>query len=426
MSDKNLKDAIDLSVRSTMKTWKEAKRKSDREGRLTEHGFERLYRRRSRITLKDVFQDIIEKAYAKASTNGMYLVTARQLFYVARPMLLERCDTDKIDYFYFSQSLLKNYLESWRPKWDIVWAARGHLKEPHTRLIVDVGGAEIRGYCDSWTNGWVSSTEIQIAKKELETVGPALRFGSAMFIEKEGFAPILEAVGIGERYDMAIMSSRGIPVDALCTVASLMHAQGVKIIALRDFDKAGFTMVNTLRRGTQLALGVKETIDLGLRLSHVLEMELESEPVMERKGTTHSAREYLQRVGATKEEAWYLVEDPCLYRKGWTGKRVELNAMRSEQLINWLENRLREVGIKKVVPDTEVLSKAYKRAAYLLELDNQTSRLRDQILKELGDPPLDLDEQVRKLLARNPVLTWDQAIWAIMEKDQGGKLEDGF
>jgi hypothetical protein len=46
----------------------------------------------------------------------------------------------------------------------------------------------------------------------------------------------------------------------------------------------------------------------------------------------------------------------------WIGERVELNAMTSDQLIAWLERKLAEIGVQKVIPDRDALANAYRRA----------------------------------------------------------------
>jgi hypothetical protein len=41
------------------------------------------------------------------------------------------------------------------------------------------------------------------------TLGPENRFSTLLYIEKEGFEPLLRAAGIPERFDCAIMSTKG-------------------------------------------------------------------------------------------------------------------------------------------------------------------------------------------------------------------------
>ena len=46
------------------------------------------------------------------------------------------------------------------------------------------------------------------------TLGPEHRFSAILFIEKEGFMPLFEAVNLKERFDIAIMSTKGMSVIA--------------------------------------------------------------------------------------------------------------------------------------------------------------------------------------------------------------------
>ena len=77
-------------------------------------------------------------------------------------------------------------------------------------------------------------------------------------------------------------------------------------------------------------------------------------------------REYLAECGATEEEQNFLVEGK--QRNKWFGRRVEINAMTSGQLIEWLKKKLKEHGVKKVIPEKETLLSAYRRAIYLQKL----------------------------------------------------------
>jgi hypothetical protein len=47
------------------------------------------------------------------------------------------------------------------------------------------------------------------------TYGPDGRYGAILYMEKEGFLPLLQKAGIAERYDLAIMSSKGMGTTAV-------------------------------------------------------------------------------------------------------------------------------------------------------------------------------------------------------------------
>jgi hypothetical protein len=67
-----------------------------------------------------------------------------------------------------------------------------------------------------------------VASASVETFGPKGRHRSALFIEEEGFLPILERANIAERLDVALMSTKDMSV-----VASRNLIDGLAAIARR-------------------------------------------------------------------------------------------------------------------------------------------------------------------------------------------------
>ena len=56
--------------------------------------------------------------------------------------------------------------------------------------------------------------EVPTLAIDYDTVGPANRYLNVLFIEKEGFMPLFRAVRLAERYDLAIMSTKGLSTTA--------------------------------------------------------------------------------------------------------------------------------------------------------------------------------------------------------------------
>jgi hypothetical protein len=54
---------------------------------------------------------ILEAAYMAASGNGSLPALARQIFYQARPKIMALTDDKELQYGYFSQTLLPDYIE---------------------------------------------------------------------------------------------------------------------------------------------------------------------------------------------------------------------------------------------------------------------------------------------------------------------------
>jgi hypothetical protein len=405
-----LKDDLALAMRSIGKDWKKAKRQADRQDRVSSHALNRMRRRSARVSIRDAAFRVMEEAYMKASGNGSYPANARQIYYAARPTILRATGADELKSQYFTQILLKDYMEKCEPSWDVVYDARGHITEPHTGTVVDLGGLAVRNYIDGFTDGNFDKTPVSEPQRMIPTSGAGLRYSAVLFIEKEGFDPLLEAARIAERFDVAIASTKGMPVSALCDLLSKLKEQGRKAYVVHDFDKSGFSIVATLRRGTRGSQGTGEVIDLGFRLEDIdgLEREIVKYP--------GDPRPNLQENGATEEECEILAQENGLY---WTGERVELNAMASDLFVEWLERKLKEHGIKKLVPGHQALTAAYRRAVFLQRVQEEVAKLRKVIAEESIEVPNGLARTVRAELRDRPELAWDDVVWQLAARLRG-------
>ncbi len=181
--------------------------------------YERMMRSRPReASQKDVAFSLMSEAYMKASANGSLPASARQIMYQARPMMLEYLEKPLGKDFdqYFTQKLLPEYMVNFSSEtasWDVVFDARGHLWEPHTGHEVQLGTIAVRQYLKGAQDNDAMQPEAE-APPALATGFPTLgavnRFSNVLFIEKEGFMPLLQRARIAERYDLAIMSTKGL------------------------------------------------------------------------------------------------------------------------------------------------------------------------------------------------------------------------
>jgi DNA topoisomerase VI subunit A len=227
----------------------------------------------------------------------------------------------------------------------------------------DLGTLEVRRYTDDWDFEVTDGADITVPTL-YPTSGPANRYRYALFIEKEGFAPLLEQAQIAARYDMALMSTKGMTVTAARELVERLSRQGVTVLVMRDFDKAGFSIVHTLSHSTRRYRYERPpaVIDLGLRLADVKAMGLEGETVEYEDENPHAL---LRKRGTTEAEVAYLVSSKSQH---WHGKRVELNELTSEELLAWLDGKLNALGVQKVLPDDAALREAYKRAVRMAEI----------------------------------------------------------
>ena len=357
---KSFADSLASAVRKTTKDWAAIKKKEERDRRSAARLREKYIVGRSlRTTIKEAAYAAIPDAYRKAG-GGRYAVNARQLMYAARPAIQERTGQPLND-AYFTQTLLPDYIREHPEEttaWDVVYDARGHLSEPHTQKRVNLGTLGVRDYLNGMKEEPDPGIEPPEFSADFPTFGPKNRFGSILYIEKEGFLPLLEQAKFAERYDLAIMSSKGMGTTAVRTlIESVCHQ--VKILVLHDFDKSGFSIGGTLRRDTrryEFAVA-PQVVDLGLRLSDVEKWELQAETVSYKSDPGSN----LRLNGATQEEIEFLRGEQEDWRS-YRGQRVELNAFTSDAFVEWLEAKLEKQGVVKVIPDNATLESAYRRA----------------------------------------------------------------
>ena len=408
----------DMLAKSTDR-WAKQRKAEIRDANARFRRSDRMSRRARPLNQTEAADRVMRDAYMTASANGTLPANPRQIYYAARPRMLELTEKTSIDSKYFTQTLLTEYMRR-RPEatadWNIAWDDRGHFSEPHTDQEIGLGTLAVRSYLKGHRDLLIRNAAISVA--DVKTKGPDGRYGAVLFLEKEGFTQILEAARIAERFDLAIMSTKGMSVTAARTlVEDLCGRRKLKLLVLHDFDVAGFSIKQTLvtsnrRHAFRHAINY---IDLGLRLTDVEELSLDAEPTSN-KGDDDAIARRLRINGATEEEVDFLVG----------GERVELNAMTSDVFVEFVEGKLKEHGVAKVIPPEKTLAEAFtafrRGAAAQAALKAEMARLN----AEPVEVPSDLDAQLRAYLEDNPEETWDAALKAIagLQGDDDERYED--
>jgi hypothetical protein len=400
------------AVKTVTKKWSKQRKAEERQASA-------VYRRQAamcrmqRVTIKEVAYEVMERAYKEAAGN-VGLANPRQIYYAARPTILQRTGNDTLDSMYFCQTLLVNYMRE-NPKttesWDICWDDRGHFIEPHTGKEIGLGTLAVREYLQRVGGG--ASDKLIAPSNAYPTIGPVNRFQAVLFIEKEGFLPIFAAARLAERFDLAIMASKGLSTTAARTLIDRLCGENkLPLLVLHDFDKSGFSILGTLKRNNRRYRFTNEVnvIDLGVRLDDVQEYDLESEPVTYGKS---DPAPNLRENGATEEEIEFLCSSRD--RGHYSGERVELNAYTSDVLIEWIEGKLKNNGVMKVIPDDATLERAYRRAAVISKLPKWVVAEAETVKVPAG-----LREKAQRALEAAPALSWDAAIAECARHDTHG------
>jgi Topoisomerase 6 subunit A/Spo11, Toprim domain len=399
-------DFID-AVESATRQWTRQKRSEERYPGNIRYRRSRMTRE-PRTSLKEAAWEVMEDAYMRASANDTLPAQARQIYYQVRPKVMALTENRELAFDYFSQTLLPDYIEEHGVDWDVVYDARGHFSEPHTGRRMGCGTIEVRDYLAKAKDPDIEPADFADAR--IDVIGPSGNISGILFIEKEGFNPLFRAVKLANRYDLMIVSTKGVSVTAARRlIDDICGAFNLPLFVLHDFDVAGFVILGTLQRDTrryQFSSAV-EVIDLGLRLEDI--DGLEREPAAATRIRPSVLRKQLAENGASDAEIDILLTE-----------RVELNAMTSDALVAMIERKLQAYGLEKVVPDEDLLEDTYRAFHRSQRLREKFKEMEEQFDKEAdeADIPDDLGERVRAVLAEHADLRWDDAIQCVLDLTQ--------
>jgi hypothetical protein len=205
------------------------------------------------------------------------------------------------------------------------------------------------------------------------------------------------------------MSTKGMSTTAARELLDKLSPRIDQILVLHDFDVSGFTILGTLAsdsRRYQFSNKAIPIVDIGLRLADVQAHDLQSESVLV-SGSWASRAHTLGLFGATSAEIAFLRR-----------QRVELNAMTSRQFVDYLEAKLTEHGVSKVIPQEDVIERQLR---YLLtvqlanqELEKVIPRVQDTV--DAMELPAGLRERVAKEFERVPTWSWDRVVFDLVKR----------
>jgi hypothetical protein len=345
----------------------------------------------ARVALKEICYALMEQAYMQASDDGRLPTHWRQVFYVMRPLVDAHPDSDRplIDATF--KGIIEGYLEDYEPGWDILRGARGVFKEPH-RAESDSGLPMSTMNVRNYLGAGQPSLLLEHLPSRFPTIGAHHRIGAILICEKEGFDDLLEAERVPDRYDLALMSTKGISARA---ARDLAEGLCVPCFTLHDFDKNGFVM----------AAGFPFAVDLGIRLDDIDDWGLQPEP-QQHKNEDKTWRNLVDN-GATRDEADFIAD----------GNRVELNMFTSADLIKFITGKLDDNGVKKVIPDDETLAAAWRRARHARRVNGAIDSLRAgkpiTLSADVPTAPEDLVDLIVAEFEVDDTQAWDDVVWEL-------------
>jgi DNA topoisomerase VI subunit B len=405
-----MEDYIGEAIASVSKAWTKQSKAEHRHAKAEERREERLSKPEHRVTIKDAAYAVMEHAYRKAS--GGLPVTATQIMYAARGAIQDATGKS-LNRQYFNQTLLPSFIDD-NPglEWDVLYDDRGHFIDPHTGETIGLGTKAVRSYLDGLHAPKFNAPDVRGAS--ITTRGPHGGYGALLYIEKEGFLDILNAVQLAQRYDIGIMSCKGTSVTAARRLADrICHEHNIPLFVLHDFDKAGLTILGTLRSDTRRYKYDNDisVTDLGLRLEDVERLGLQdrAEAVFD-KGNAEKRAANMRKHGASEDEIRFLLH-----------RRVELNALSSDRFVQFIEGKLAEHGVTKIVPTNDELERAYKLFANGRRIEAIVRDTMHNVSNTDLPIPSNLRFQVQEYLMQNPSCRWDEAVEQVACRDGGDR-----
>ncbi len=359
-----------------------------------------------RVTQASVIEDALPAAIEKASGGGVHRFSVRQLYYLVRPRVnlsLGEVPT----HAYFAKTLGDIEARQGHDIPGLYRDPRGTLLHPHTGQRIPLGTLSVEEY-----------------------ERPKFLFNKILYAEKEGFFEVLEHAKWPARHDCALMTAKGFPTRAARDLLDLLgdSEEELLVFCLHDADAFGTTIMQSLQEGTHARPRRRvRVIDLGLNPEEAIEMGLEVEDLTaeERKGVRPVAR-YI-------EEPWgeWLQEH-----------RVELNAMTTPQLIEFLDAKMEEFASGRLVPPAPALldhAAQHLRSALRVRLTDEIlrdGRLEDRLVEAAAEhePKMredlgDLEALIRDRLDENPESRWtvelEHAVDDTLDSPMGGPSKAG-
>jgi hypothetical protein len=323
---------------------------------------------RSEGSKKAIIIDHLPAAITHAG-GGSHRFSLRTLFYAMRHVLsLERLSLPL--WGWFCQVITEYEEEQGQDIPGIYRNDRGKLYIPHLRKEIPLGTLTVEQYKHvAWT------------------------YNKVLYVEKEGIYEIIKASGWAERNDCLLVTSQGFATRAARDVIDLLaESDGeLQFFCIHDGDAYGTLIHEKLQEATKargarririVNLGLDPWQGLGMGLA--VEQAAKDENGQKRK----PVGEYVRQQGLEWEE-WLQTQ------------RIELNAMTTPQLLEWLDCSMKKHGNGKILPPDEVLS------AHLAKTVHQRVREaeRERILHEAGFEAVaeqafqDKEAQIRELSA---------------------------
>lgn len=284
----------------------------------------------------------------------------------------------------------------------------------------------------SYPNEHGSTSSVDIGGKE--TIFTSGVGNKVIMVEKAGVYGVLTENRFDMRLDAVVVSTEGFSIEAARELLAEAEEEGLKVCVLHDYDINGLLIAETLTRPTKrVDVHVSEVVDLGLTWTIVNQLMTDKglipEPVDLKLPDVSKLEGMLERGAINEEEHRFLLGRTNELYQAWKngekvgvkhalarGFRVELNALRPSELIEWLEQRLEELGLWKTLPTQEELDERMKD-----RMKEDLEAAKRELVDELSG---DVEEKLGLDLIRDALYSVREAVEDAAEEEVATYMED--
>jgi Topoisomerase 6 subunit A/Spo11, Toprim domain len=281
----------------------------------------------------DAVEERLDTSIAEVSSQGARRYTLRQLFYNVRSALLLAGEcAGELKWGTFTKIIDQVESKRGHDLPGISRDPRGIILHPHTGEMTPLGTLAVEDY-----------------------ERPDWLFSNVLYIEKEGFFSILQENNWPERWDCAVMSTKGQGTRAAKDLIDALAEtdEPIRVFALHDADAAGTLIYQALQEATIARQRRKlEIVNLGLEPWQARELGLPAEPVNKKTEAHRPVAEYVKQ----RDDG----EDWGEWLQHW---RYELDSIPPDDFIPWLDRKMAEHDATKAVPDPETLAEKVETRA---------------------------------------------------------------
>jgi hypothetical protein len=358
---------------------------------------------KKKITQKEAVFELMEPAILHQTDNLTIVVYIRNVWYDIRERLI-KAGLKPVSYDYFTPHLVNEYLNTHPDKRDleawITYKETGYIYFPDGTMIRD------------------TLTEI---KKKFKP--DFLRYNKVLFMEKSGLLEGFIHKKFPQRYDCIMVTGGGYASRAIRFFLEKLAA-GATIFCLHDLDTDGFNIFYTLKSASEtMPDHTIEITDIGFTKKDIEALGITEEKINVQE-KQNKALDNLYSNSVVDDETYRFLKE---------GKRVELNAVSMLEIVDFVEEKLKALGLaNKVLPPKDVFFShkkeieenvkdevTYKGA--IEELEPEIKQIREKKERQINMrlAPCnsnEMYEEVKAVLAKNPPACWKEILTDLVKE----------